>query len=86
MGLLRILNTQALQKILEFAGLVRRHLYAHQHPARIAAPVIAVVEQADVPARAHLRKKMQQRPRNAREIQTEYNNSSVMPGAWPPTM
>src|SRR5260370_14528511 len=50
------------EKTLEFAHLVARYLHADQHPA-VVAPLIAVVEQADVPVGAHARQKAHQGPR-----------------------
>src|SRR5262245_7881697 len=44
----------------ELAHLARRHLHADEHPPVVRA-LVAVVEQADVPVRAHVREELHQR-------------------------
>ena len=53
---------EVLQEGLECAHVARRHLHTDQHTAVVGA-VIAVVEEADVPAGAHLRQEIHQRAR-----------------------
>ena len=48
-----------LQKLLEAGVVFLGHLQAHQYPAVVGA-LVAVVEQADVPAGAHGRQKLHQ--------------------------
>ena len=60
---------QGFQEGLEFLLFRRGHLHPHQHPAIVGA-VIAVVEQADVPAGAHLVEEVHQGAGPFREFKT----------------
>ena len=59
---------EVFQELLELAHLVRRYLHADQHAAEVGA-VVAVVEEADVPAGAHLRQEIHQGARLFREFE-----------------
>ena len=56
------------QEFLELAHVARRHLHADQHAAVVGA-VVAVVEEADIPASAHLGQEIHQRTRLFRKFE-----------------
>ena len=53
--------TKLLQECMKLGFFIRRHLHADQD-APIVSPVIAIMEQADVPAFPHFTEKLKQRP------------------------
>src|SRR2546429_665806 len=58
------------QEALELGVVRRRHLHSDQHPAVVGA-VVAIVEQADVPAAAHAVEKLHQRAGPLRKLEPE---------------
>ena len=76
---------EPLQECLERGQLVVGHFEAGEHAAEVGA-VIAVVEQADVPAAAELLEKLRQRARAARGTRTGTAARRARRGARPPTM
>ena len=60
---------QIFQELIELRHVAGRYLHADQYAPGIRA-VVAIVEQADIPVRAHLRQEIHQRPRSFGELET----------------
>src|SRR6266478_1610830 len=73
-GLLHVRVVQLVEVAQEFRPVGRRHLDTREHTA-VVGPVIAVVEQADVPTGADRLQKPQQRARTLRELEAVQQRS-----------
>src|SRR5690606_14913630 len=70
-ALVPVAIAQRVEELPEGAPAVARHLHADQDTARVVA-VVAVVEQRDVPVRAHLLEEAHQRPGAFRKLEPEH--------------
>src|SRR6478736_259813 len=63
-----VVVAETVEKTPELRAVLRRHLHADEHTAVVRA-VVPVMEQADVPARAHAVQKAHQRARALGELE-----------------